>query len=123
MTKYVKVYLDDERTAPEGWVQTFTADQTISILSSGVVSYLSLDHDLGDDERIVIGTTEKIGTGYDVLTWLEEKVFTNEYFIPPKTITVHSANVSARLKMEQAIASIKAQNVKNIAWVRDANPK
>jgi hypothetical protein len=114
MSKYVKVYLDDERTAPDGWAQTFTADQTIVILSSGVVSYLSLDHDLGDDE--------KIGTGYDVLKWLEEKVFTNEYFIPPRTITVHSANVSARLKMEQAIVSIKAQNAKNIAWVREANP-
>ena len=113
MIKYVKVYLDDERVAPEGWVQTFTADQTISILSSGVVSYLSLDHDLGDDE--------KIGTGYDVLTWLEEKVFTNEYFIPPKTITVHSANVSARKKMEQAIESIRIKTIKNLAWVQEQN--
>lgn len=50
---------------------------------------LSLDHDHGDDER---------GTGYDVVLWIEEAVMTRG-FKPPK-ITVHSANSSARIKMQ-----------------------
>ncbi len=41
---------------------------------------LSLDHDLGDDAH---------GTGYDVLTWIEEAVAIRG-FHPPR-ISVHSA--------------------------------
>ena len=53
----LKVYLDDERIAPEGWVQVRWPDEAIKLLQTGSVSHLSLDHDLGDDQR---------GTGYDV---------------------------------------------------------
>ncbi len=57
---------------------------------------LSLDHDLGDDDH---------GTGYDVVVWVEEQVYVND-FIPPK-IKVHSANPSARVKMELGISNIE----------------
>ena len=60
------------------------------------VEEISLDHDLGDDER---------GTGYDVVLWIEKAVITDG-FIPPK-IVVHSANSSARAKMELGIRSIE----------------
>lgn len=110
---FVNVYLDDERTAPWDWVQTHTPHQTIILLDAGCVSHLSLDHDLGDDAGI--------GTGYDVLKWLEEKVFTDRYFTPPREIKVHSANVSARKKMEQAIVSIYRRSEENYEWVRDSD--
>ncbi|WP_329604971.1 cyclic-phosphate processing receiver domain-containing protein [Spartinivicinus ruber] len=42
--------------------------------------------------------------GYDVVLWIEEAVVTRQ-FIPPK-IKVHSANSSARLKMEAGIGNI-----------------
>ncbi len=91
----MKVYLDDERETPEGWVRVYWPDEAIELLEAGGVTQISLDHDLGDDER---------GTGYDVLLWLEEQVVVNG-MTPPK-IRVHSANSSAREKMEAAIASI-----------------
>ena len=56
---------------------------------------LSLDHDLGDDLR---------GTGYSVLLWLEEQVVLHGMRLP--ILRVHSANSSARLKMEATIATI-----------------
>lgn len=84
----LKVYLDDERVAPDGWVQVRWPDEAIELLKTGNVSELSLDHDLGDDSR---------GTGYDVVNWLEEQVVT-QHFHPP-LVTVHSANPSARSKM------------------------
>ncbi|WP_307727635.1 cyclic-phosphate processing receiver domain-containing protein [Massilia sp. ZL223] len=90
------VFLDDERVTPEGWVRTYWPDEVIALLKTGQVTELSLDHDLGDDER---------GTGYTVLLWLEEQVVT--VGMAPPAISVHSANASARLKMEAAIASIK----------------
>jgi hypothetical protein len=92
----MRVYLDDERMTPDGWTRTFWPDEVIALLKTGEVSELSLDHDLGDDER---------GTGYDVVLWIEEAVAL-EGFIPPK-LSVHSANSSARDKMLSGIRSIE----------------
>ena len=91
----MKVYLDDERTTPLGWVRVYWPDEAIALLEKGGVTDVSLDHDLGDDER---------GTGYDVLLWIEEAVALRD-FQPPE-MRAHSANSSARLKMEQAIQTI-----------------
>jgi len=93
----MKLYLDDERTPPEGWTLVRWPANAISILQSGEVTELSLDHDLGNDA---------IGTGYDVLTWLEGQVWGQD-FVPPGVIKVHSANPAVRIRMEQAVASIK----------------
>ncbi len=46
----LKVYLDDERAAPDGWFRTYTVDETIYVLLTADVEELSLDHDLGIDD-------------------------------------------------------------------------
>jgi len=56
----MKVYLNDERKTPDGWVRVYWPDEAIELLKTGCVADISLDHDLGDDER---------GTGYDVVLW------------------------------------------------------
>ena len=91
----MKVYLDDERETPQGWTRVYWPDEAIKLLKSGQVEEISLDHDLGDDAR---------GTGYDVLLWIEEEVILNSF--NPPTIKIHSANESARIKMELAVRSI-----------------
>lgn len=91
----MKVYLDDERETPDGWTPVRWPEEAIELLKSGCVTEISLDHDLGDDER---------GTGYDVVLWIEEAVALRGF--RPPAIRVHSANSSARLKMELGIESI-----------------
>ena len=91
----MKVFLDDIREAPDGWIRCYWPEDCIELLKTGEVTHISLDHDLGSDD---------IGTGYDVLLWIEKAVFT-EGFIPP-IMAVHSANVSAKVKMEQCIHHI-----------------
>jgi hypothetical protein len=91
----MRVFLDDERATPDGWVRVFWPDEAIALLEGGDVTELSLDHDLGDDER---------GTGYDVVLWIEEAVATRGF--KPPVMRVHSANSSARAKMEAGIAAI-----------------
>ena len=112
----MKVYLDDERPTPEGWTPTRWPEEVIDLLKTGKVTELSLDHDLGDDEH---------GTGYDVVQWIEKAVVT-EGFQPPK-ISVHSANVSARQKMELGIQSIErlASRLSSglDAWEREVAPE
>jgi hypothetical protein len=92
----MKVFLDDCRPAPAGWVATRWPDEVIRLLEIRGVTEISLDHDLGDDER---------GTGYDVLAWIEEAVAVRDF--RPPNIHVHSANPAARLRMVAAIAAIE----------------
>lgn len=88
--KPLKVFLDDVRKPPTGWELAITASYCIKLLERNDVTAISLDHDLGlEDEN-----------GYDVLLWIEEQVFTENY-IPPE-INIHTSNPSARLKMKLA---------------------
>jgi hypothetical protein len=92
----VKVWLDDMRPAPEGWIHVRWPEEAIALLEAGAVVELSLDHDLGDaDER---------RTGYDVLVWIEERVALQGF--EPPAIAIHSANASARERMVLAVESI-----------------
>jgi hypothetical protein len=90
----MRIYLDDERTPPEGWHLVSTPREAIECLQTGSVEEISLDHDLGDGPA----------NGYQVILWIEEAVALRR-FVPPK-IRVHSANPSARQKMESGIRSI-----------------
>jgi hypothetical protein len=96
----VKVWLDDTRPAPEGWVHVRTPEEAIELLRAGGVEGLSLDHDLGLD----VEARER--TGYDVLLWLEAEVAAGRTR-PPAVMRVHSGNVGAVTRMEQAVESIR----------------
>ena len=95
----MRVFLDDERQTPDGWTRVYWPDEAISLLQTGRVTEISLDHDLGDDAR---------GTGYDVFLWIEEQVAL--YGMAAPRMAVHSANSSARIKMEAAIRAIEARS-------------
>jgi NAD+-processing family protein with receiver domain len=93
----VKVFLDDIRNPPDdSWIVVRNYSDCISLLQTGKVTVLSLDHDLGADE-----------TGYDVAKWIEEKVFL--YSFNPPEITIHSANPVGRSNIEAALYSIYRQ--------------
>jgi hypothetical protein len=95
----IRVWLDDDlvdRAAPEGWIQVTTASEAIAWLDTGNVIALSLDHDLGDDE--------KFGRGIDVVNWLGEQQEIHDRPLWPKEgITLHTANPYGRDAMGRAI--------------------
>lgn len=74
----MKVFLDDERPTPAGWIGVRWPNEAIELLQTGRVQRISLDHDLGDDAR---------GTGYDVLLWVEEAVVLRG-FKPPEMVSI-----------------------------------
>ena len=82
----MKIFLDDERLAPTGWLHARWPDEVISCLAKGMVTDISLDHDLGDDAR---------GTGYDVLLWIEQDIVDTGF--KPPNINVHKSNPAARI--------------------------
>jgi hypothetical protein len=103
----MKVYLDDVRDTPDGWVRAYTAKEAIQLLIDNNVAEISLDHDLGDE------SVSLCGNGYDVVKWIEIHAHCNKDFNIPK-MTVHSSNPPARVRMEQAIATIYKNN--NISY-------
>jgi hypothetical protein len=96
----LRVWLDDDlvdRAAPEGWIHVTTAWNAIQLLDTGRVVELSLDYDLGDDERF--------GRGIDVVDWLAEQQETRGRSLWPRDgITIHSGNPVGRDAMARGIA-------------------
>lgn len=91
----MRVYLDDERTTPDGWERVYTPEEAIELLKTGYVTEISLDHDLGlPDPR----------NGYMVILWIEEQVFCHGF--KPPIMRVHSANTAGGDNMRRAIERI-----------------
>lgn len=89
----MKLWLDDERPAPDGWQWVKTADEAIYALRDNLITHMSFDHDLADvhyaywhvghnpgfpldkDHPVRVAAREESAkemTGYDVLLWMAE---------------------------------------------------
>ena len=101
----MKLWLDDKRRCPEGWVPVYTAEEAIAILDDPIIAGLdrvegiSLDHDLGDADH------DPEWTGYTVLQHIERKVVWEIDYVAP-ALKIHTDNAGAIPKMRLAIASI-----------------
>ena len=92
----MKLYVDDIRIAPAGWVQAWNARQAVKHLATKEVTHLSLDHDLGDPGAC---------TGYDIMKWIEVRVHMENFPLPE--IKFHTANPTGRDNMQAALDAIK----------------
>lgn len=93
----MKVWLDDVRPAPDGWVLAKNYNEAITLLESGRVIEIDLDYDL----NLVEVATQVSGlaiarsdagqrTGYDVARWIEDAVANGR--IPKPVMHCHSVN-------------------------------
>jgi len=99
----MRVWLDDEREIRPGfdvWVKT--AHEAIDLLKTGRVTFISLDHDLGEPH---------CGTGYDVVVAIERLVFEEEIQMPEYAL--HTANPVGRERMRRALENAKQFADKN----------
>jgi len=101
----IKLWLDDIRPMPENFdVCAKSADEAITILKSGTVTHISLDHDLGDVESTdgdIVLWHEHEKTGYDVAKWIERQAYLG--LIPKMTYAIHSANPVGVEKIKTAM--------------------
>lgn len=102
----IKLWHDDVRPAPEGWVWCKTNEKAQEVLASAIVDECSLDHDLGAvptgemDPREVLylqGSAEE--TGLHLVEWMiaNEKV--------PPIVRIHSWNPPGAKRMADALAA------------------
>jgi hypothetical protein len=91
----LRLWLDDGRPRPADWdVMVLTAPEAMARLASGVVSAISLDHDLGPAEA---------GTGYDGACGIEEAA--HEGVIPRLDWRLHTDNPVGRERMRAALVN------------------
>lgn len=91
----LKLWLDDIRNPPDNsWIVFREVDAMLRHLLRHA-HIVSLDHDLGDNKP----------TGYNLLTWFEERVVVEGISKIPE-IRIHSANPVGRQNMERVVQSI-----------------
>ena len=91
----MKLWLDDVRTPPDGWIWAKSVSRAQLLCYSHVFEEMSLDHDLGD-------YSSEGGDGIAFVDWLCEA----GQSVPslwPKVIFIHSGNPVGRDNMLRAI--------------------
>lgn len=105
----LRVWLDDSRPAPPGWLRVTTVRNARRLVEAGLVREISLDYDLGwcaeciaRDEHLKSSGRrhcEHTPTGYDLVAWMAE---TGRW--PSAPPTVHSGNIEGGARMLGVIA-------------------
>jgi NAD+-processing family protein with receiver domain len=103
MPEPVRLWHDDIRPAPDGWVWARTNGAAQEILLRDHVGEISLDHDLGlhhfseaeiaANQELLFGRGSASETGYDLVNWMIE-----HRCVPPR-VTIHSWNPPGALAM------------------------
>jgi hypothetical protein len=79
----IRLWLDDVRPAPEGWMLVKTVEEAIEVLVAEDVEEISLDNDLGGFER----------EGREVCVWMEANG------VWPAIVHLHTSNNPASTYM------------------------
>ena len=90
----INAYLDDYRDCPEGFVLAKNIEELKQLFQDNDVVILSLDHDLGEDEK-----GELLPTGYDFVKYF------CEYGFHCEKIYLHTDNPVGKEAMEAVLKS------------------
>ena len=92
----MKLFLDDVRPTPVGWIPVRNADDFKSVMRSHEWDEVSLDHDLGIAHTLGLPSPEV--TGYDLAVWMFDTGH-----LPKQKPRVHSANPAGAARMRALI--------------------
>ncbi|TYP69802.1 cyclic-phosphate processing receiver domain-containing protein [Paenibacillus methanolicus] len=102
----IHLYLDDLRDCPSGFVLARSVEEAIRFFQSYDVGILSLDHDLGEDER-----GNELPSGYDFVKYF------CEHSLHARRIYLHTDNPVDRLNMyETLLAAQRSGFIDPILW-------
>lgn len=110
----MKVWLDDMRAAPVGWIRAHTASQCIELLQDhgDVITHVSLDHDLGGGPYKERSHEDGL-SGMDVIKWLEQ----NGKW--PPHVRVHSLNIYRAKQMAERASQHTVAEFRPFSWLED----
>lgn len=96
----MKLWIDDERVPPDGWVWAKTYEDAMDYINNHPVTHISFDHDLGQRK-----------TGYDIAKHIEEMAVRG--LMPQIDWSVHSANPVGRRNIHAAMTNADRAWAKN----------
>lgn len=92
----MKLFVDDQRKCPEGWVPARTVTEAIRLLCTQDVEEVSLDHDIGC--RLVTGQEHSSNETFEPVAWFLALDGSESI-----KIRIHTSNVTAGAKMAQIL--------------------
>lgn len=111
----LRLWHDDIRPAPNGWVWARTNEEAKAVLRTGEVAEISLDHDLGLDHyseaevnanpELLFGKGQSEQTGMHLVVWMIEEARV------PGIVTIHSWNPAGASRMRDALKASGYGNV------------
>lgn len=105
----MKVWHDDVRPAPDGWVRARNNTEAAELLMKGGVTVISLDHDLGADDAeqferdseewwaAMVKAGQGAETGFDLVEWMCQNGMV------PGLVVVHSWNPAGAERMQHRL--------------------
>jgi hypothetical protein len=87
----MKIYLDDLRGPPAGWIKVTHPDEVISYILQGEAEVIDLDYHLGKDWKF---------TGLTVLKWLQNEILEGRTPTVVPEILIHTGDLQAMEEME-----------------------
>ena len=99
----MKVYIDDKRKAPEGWIQVFNANDAIEFIIENydVITHIDFDY--------YLSKTNTLDTGMKVINYLinyQKRYSRTIFHSPQENYTFHSSDYDMNKEMYNAIASL-----------------
>jgi hypothetical protein len=91
----MKLFVDDLRIAPEGWVVARTNTDAIDILHNYRVEEVSIDHD--------IKQTKYCGIDLETFLPVVYYIAIMDKAVRPKTIRIHTANPAGAMRMSSIL--------------------
>jgi|SRR5581483_2622135 len=90
----LKLFVDDLRECPRGWIPAKTITEAIRILSTVNIEEVSLDHDIGC--RLVTGQEHSSNETFEPIAWF---LLMANSPIEVVKVRIHTSNVAAGRRM------------------------
>ena len=87
----MKIFLDDLREPPPGWLKVTHPNEVIDFIRRGEAEIVDLDYHLGNDRQY---------TGLTVLEWLQKEIGEDRIPALVPEIGIHTDDQYAKAKME-----------------------
>lgn len=106
----MKLFIDDFRSAPEGWHLAKTITEAIRILSGPIqVDVVSLDHDI-----IFETTNRKVGFSQETFATVARYIAAMPKELLPRIVYIHTANPNGAKDMAEILKGIvTTHNIEN----------
>ena len=97
----MKLFIDDLRPTPEGWIGTDSIKQAIEYLQTGKVTHLSLDYDYDRNSWSIKGWY------WDIMKWLLDRAAENQSNCLPTYYRFHTSNPDGRRNYRGAFDQLR----------------